>query len=159
MEVNLHTFVNLALPAGDQSLPHTDRFISGKEHPASTGQDAGWATQTTDFCQVHSDPSLIILVKITIILKVNFCCLPLGFIFRKSWVPLLDWGPATSYCFFPHHSKFKWLFSILDMLLNAIQHMQLKIIIQYTKKDEWMESINKKYTNPGDSCSVTVSVS
>jgi hypothetical protein len=50
-----------------------------------------------DFCQVHPDPLLIIIaVKITISLIVNFCCLPLGFIFRRLWVPFLEWKPATS---------------------------------------------------------------
>jgi hypothetical protein len=36
--------------------------------------------------------------------------------------------------------------------------MQLKSMIKYTKKDEWIESINKKYKNLWDSCSVKVSV-
>jgi hypothetical protein len=40
MEVKLHTFLNLSLPAGEESLPHTGHFTPGKEYMVSTGQVA-----------------------------------------------------------------------------------------------------------------------
>jgi hypothetical protein len=56
-----------------------------------------WVTYSTDSYPVPPDLSFIIIpAKITIILRVNFCCFLLGFIFRKSWVPFLDWRSATS---------------------------------------------------------------
>jgi energy-converting hydrogenase Eha subunit G len=49
-----------------------------------------WVTYSTDFYPVPPDLLFTIIpAKITIILKVNFCCVLLGFIFRKSWVPFL----------------------------------------------------------------------
>jgi hypothetical protein len=95
VEVKLHTHLYSAQPEGEEYLPHTHWSLCPMKSSPGIHWIGCWVTYLTDFYPVPPDLSLIIIpTKITI--SLNTCCLLIDFIFRKSWVPFLDWRPATS---------------------------------------------------------------